>query len=1040
MSKTHHILVVLLAFGVVLLSAAGPASAALTHPYLFQIAGTPSGSFGPLPCAVTVDPASQDVYVADRASQAIDIFSSSGVYQSKISGEGRFNAACSIAIDDASGEVYVAESGNDVVEEFDSSGKYLGNLNASSTPSGSEKFGRGWVHVAVDQSTGDVYVADSYEHVIDKFDSSGKLLSALTGFSEPWGVAVDSSGDLYVYDNNGGAITKLNPSGSQVYQIASGLGVYYGNPLAVDGAGDLYAAAASSPTVEEFEPSGALLDHTSGFATPENSFGPGGLEGVAASANGDVYVLDTFHAVVDVFGPAVILPDSTTEEASEVGAATTATLNGQVAPAGGGSITGCHFEVIDDATYQANGGDFFSGAIDIPCEQLLPILNPTGVTAKVTGLAPDTGYHFRLVAANANGEEYGSDETFETGGAPTVSETSAANITKTAATLQAKVNPHAAATTYHFEYVSEKQFNEEAPGHGFDHATKTSESGSIGSDVSEHQVSVAIGGLSPETTYRFRVFARNLNAPGGIVGEEATFTTIASLSIDSESVSGVASTSATLEAQVNPLGNETTYYFEYGRTTGYEDAAVPAPPGVSLGSGEGDVGVSVHLQGLAGGTTYHYRVVASNVLRSEIVGPDRTFATQAAGTVVTQPDGRVWELVTPPNKQGAGFYGIGPEWGADIQAAADGGAITYAATAPIVPYPAGSRSIENEQVFSTRRAPGIWGTADVTTAHDEGASAGGTFSEYRLFSSDLSFGAVEPAGDTPLPPLPAGSEKTIYLREADGEYKALVTSENVPEGVNFGGNEENEPGVSFVSASPDFKHVVLKSTAALVSGAPSGGEEGLYGEGGALYEWAEGQLRLVSVLPGNKEAVAARLGYSGYRRGGDVRGAISDDGSRIVWQTGGSFFLRDMVKEETIGLGSGLEDEFDLANSEGSRIFLTNAGTLDVFEVTSGKDEPLAGKTTELSGDVKGVIGASEDGSYVYFVAGRSMYVDRYDEATKTWMPPTLIAALSAGDAPTWGWDSTGQAEHGQLEEDDVAGFAEWQVSGVHVGGKPDGV
>ena len=57
--------------------------------------------------------------------------------------------------------------------------------------------------------------------------------------------------------------------------------------------------------------------------------------------------------------------------------------------------------------------------------------------------------------------------------------------------------------------------------------------------------------------------------------------------------------------------------------------------------------------------------------------------------------------------------------------------------------------------------------------------------------------------------MPAGSEKTIYLREADGEYKALVTAANVPPGTKFGGNGEVRGGVHLVGRTPDLSHVVL---------------------------------------------------------------------------------------------------------------------------------------------------------------------------------------------------------------------------------------
>ena len=240
--------------------------------------------------------------------------------------------------------------------------------------------------------------------------------------------------------------------------------------------------------------------------------------------------------------------------------------------------------------------------------------------------------------------------------------------------------------------------------------------------------------------------------------------------IHQEAASVVTSASATLGAAIDPHNASTSCYFEYGTSAGY-GTSVPAPPGIGLGSGKGDVAVSVHLQGLAAGTVYHYRVVALSEVEGEPVtveGPDQTFTTQGSGTEFSLPDGRSWEMVSPPNKQGAKILSIGFEWGDDIQAAADGGGITYGASAPFVANPAGSTSIDVAQVISTREAPGSWQTSDIDTPHNEGATAVavGHGAEYKLFSTDLSVGLVEPADDTPLPPLPADAERTLYLREA----------------------------------------------------------------------------------------------------------------------------------------------------------------------------------------------------------------------------------------------------------------------------------
>jgi hypothetical protein len=186
-------------------------------------------------------------------------------------------------------------------------------------------------------------------------------------------------------------------------------------------------------------------------------------------------------------------------------------------------------------------------------------------------------------------------------------------------------------------------------------------------------------------------------------------------------------------------------------------------------------------------------------------------------------------------------------------------------------------------VFSSRKAPGEWESLDIATPHTEGSGPLplGELSEYKLFSSDLTLGLVQPVDATPLPPLPAGSERTDYLRSANGEYTALVTATNVSQGTKFGGE------LTFEGASADLNQVVLRSRVALTPTSTGGG----------LYEWSAGQLQPVSILPGPEhEQTEGDLGD----RDAVVRHAVSDDGSRVVWGTSTREFLRDTTRKETV--------------------------------------------------------------------------------------------------------------------------------------------
>lgn len=505
----------------------------------------------------------------------------------------------------------------------------------------------------------------------------------------------------------------------------------------------------------------------------------------------------------------------------------------------------------------------------------------------------------------------------------------------------------------------------------------------------------------------------------GLLGSVAVAQAAAPV-IGEESVVDVAGTSATLQAQVNPRESETTYRFEYDTSEYNSNTShgVSAPsPEASAGAGSGPVTVEAHVQGLSQATLYHFRVVATNVAHETAYGKDQTFTTQPGGGELSLPDNRQWEMVSPPNKHGATIYPV-IEQGV-LQAAADGSAITYFTNAPTELEPKGFSNLV--QVLSTRAADG-WSSQDIATPRNAATSVSiGQGYEYRFFSSDLSLALVEPQGlFTAL--SPQATERTPYVR-ADATcdatpatcYTPVASAGDVRPGAEFGGNPENLVGdVNFKGATPDLSHVVVESSVGLTATT---------GDNGGLYEWTAGELRLISILPESEGGKPVNPSTEPPQLGGNFnrRNAISSNGSRIFWSNhfGEQYvYMRDNENEknETLRVGSGTsESHFQIANSEGSRVFYTEAGRqegqLDVCDVVevAGK---LACKTTSLAQGVQGFVpGASEDGSYVYFVStdalapkavsgGDNLYVDHNNGTT--WEGPMLIATLSEEDSNDW--------------------------------------
>jgi DNA-binding beta-propeller fold protein YncE len=149
-----------------------------------------------------------------------------------------------IAVDSV-GNVYVADTGNGRIQKFDTNGTFLKEIVASGTLQG--PFG-----VAVDAS-GNVYVTDTGNNSIQKFDANGISLDqwgaagADNGnFDSPQGISLDSSGNIYVADYNNNRIQKFAPDGSFIAawgSVGSSAG-QFNSPLgvAVDNTGNVFVA------------------------------------------------------------------------------------------------------------------------------------------------------------------------------------------------------------------------------------------------------------------------------------------------------------------------------------------------------------------------------------------------------------------------------------------------------------------------------------------------------------------------------------------------------------------------------------------------------------------------------------------------------------------------------------------------------------------------------------------------------------------------------------------------------------------------------
>jgi hypothetical protein len=192
------------------------------------------------------------------------------------------------------------------------------------------------------------------------------------------------------------------------------------------------------------------------------------------------------------------------------------------------------------------------------------------------------------------------------------------DITLTGATLTATVDPQGAATTYHFDYGTSDSYG------------LVTTDRDAGSGTGPVTVSVPVTGLTSDTTYHVRIVATN--AAGVTRGSDKTFKTLTPAKapvVTTGSARSIKANTATLTGSLDPLGQKTTYHYEYGTSTRY-GASTPD----ATAEGTGSRTVSSAIGGLVAYTTYHYRLVATNATGT-VRGRDRTLRTLRAPTAVT---------------------------------------------------------------------------------------------------------------------------------------------------------------------------------------------------------------------------------------------------------------------------------------------------------------------------------------------------------------------------------------------------------------------
>jgi phosphodiesterase/alkaline phosphatase D-like protein len=255
------------------------------------------------------------------------------------------------------------------------------------------------------------------------------------------------------------------------------------------------------------------------------------------------------------------------------------------------------------------GTDPLLGAFTATSPQALGAGTTTAsYTASPTGLAANTTYWFRAAASNADGTGRGAIASFRTlpdaaVTPPLATTTVATFVGPASATLNGTGNPNGAQATAWFEWSSSPLLT----------SPTVTASQSIGSGGGAVSASIPLVGLTPGTTYYYRIVVANAGgtSTGAIVPFTTTTTPVVGAPIVTTAApTSVTFTSATLNGTANPNGSATMVWFEWG--TDATLASSSSTTAQAIGSGTSALAFPADLAGLSPEVRYYFRIVASN--------------------------------------------------------------------------------------------------------------------------------------------------------------------------------------------------------------------------------------------------------------------------------------------------------------------------------------------------------------------------------------------------------------------------------------------
>jgi sugar lactone lactonase YvrE len=461
-------------------------------------------------------------------------------------------------------------------------------------------------------SEGNIWVVDTGNNRVEKFNEKGEYLFQFgeegTGngqFKGPKGIGIDSENNIWVVDTGNNRLQKFNPKGEYLSQIGkegtgngefkSPTGIALGNGIAVTDTGN--------NRVQRFNEKGEY------FASQFGKEGAGAGEfksptGIGFDWDGHVWVADSENDRVQEFG--------NNKFVSQFGKSGTG--NGELdKPMGIAVDFQGRLWVADSLNNRAQKFDKEDNYLD----QFGSKGSEPGKLNGPSWIAAVTPQKILIVDQGNDRVEVWTVKAEP----PRATVRTLENLTSSSATMNATIYPEALSTTYYFDYGKTTSYGSKIP----------ISPESVGSGTNGVQVNQTLTELPQLTTYHYRVVAAS--SAGTITTTDHTFKTLGPPIVTTEAATNVKGTSATLNGKVDPERSETSYWFEYGKTESY-GTKIPISP-ESIGSGNSPIPVSQSATGLTQGTTYHFRVVATNTVGTTY-GTDKTLTTLKAPKAITE--------------------------------------------------------------------------------------------------------------------------------------------------------------------------------------------------------------------------------------------------------------------------------------------------------------------------------------------------------------------------------------------------------------------